>query len=133
MASNQYYLKDKTLDLIKIETVTIKGSTKKVYYEWKNGLYCYYRQIGGGVTIDNGALSVYDNKERAIFVINRLPELRQRGIATFLIRFEGRLYDVLQVDNYEGYTDDYKLTAQYNSSLNITTEPEPEPEETTTA
>lgn len=130
MATNQYYLKDKTLDLIRVETESIKGVTKKVYYEWKQGLYCYYRQIGGGVTLEGSAIKVYDNKERATFVINRLPELRERGIATFLVRFGGRYYDVQQVDDFEGYTDDYKLIAQYNSTLNIT--PLPAPEETAT-
>lgn len=119
MATNQYYLKDKKVDLIRVETVTQSGVTKKKYYEWLNGLWCYFKYLNGSVTLSGSAIKVYDNKERIQVVINNLPELRQRGITTFLVRYAGRYYNVLQVDNYEGYAEDLKLVCELDSTTKI--------------
>lgn len=126
MAFHQYYLKDKTLDIYKGESKIIYGVTQWTYSRIYKGLYCYYRQNAGGTTLEGSAIKVYDSTERVIFVINRLPELRAMDLAHIKIYFNGRIYDINRIDDFEGYTDDYKLECEYSSSQSYTGIPEEE-------
>lgn len=118
MATQQYYLKDKKLDIYLGTSTVISGVTKWTYSLEYSGLWAYYRQMQGGTTLEGSAIKVYDSTERVIFVINRLPALREKGrdIGHTKIRFNGRVYDILQVDDFEGYKNDYKITAEYSST-----------------
>lgn len=120
MANYQYYLKDKTLDIYKGESKTIYGVTQWTYSRIYKGLYCYYKQNAGGTTLEGSSIKVYDSTERVIFVINRLPELRAEKLSTLKIYFNGRVYDINRIDDYEGYNDDYKLECEYSSTQSYT-------------
>lgn len=118
MATAQYYLKDKKIEIWKGTSTSSYGVTKWTYSLEFSGLWAYYRQIQGGTTLDGSAIKVYDSTERVTFVINRLPALRasDRDLGHTKIRFNGRVYDILQVDDFEGYKTDYKITAEYSST-----------------
>ena len=81
-------------------------------------MWAYYRQLTGNVTVDTSmGLYMLDSTERAVFIINRLPELKAKASYGYTkIRFNGRVYDILSVDDYEGYRGDYKITAEYSST-----------------
>lgn len=112
-----YTLKDKTLDIYLGESTVIMGVTTWTYSRKYKGLYCYYRQEAGGSTLtSSGGLKVYDSTERVIFVINRLPELREMALSKTKIYFNGRVYDINRIDDFEGYTEDYKLECEYSST-----------------
>ena len=120
MATMQYYLKDKTLDIYLGVSTVISGVTKTTYSRIYKGLWCYYRQNAGGSTIVGSSIKVYDSTERVIFVINRLPELREQTLSKLKIYFNGRIYDIKRIDDYEGYTEDYKLECEYSSTQKYT-------------
>lgn len=118
MATAQYYLKDKKIEIWKGTSTSSYGVTKWTYSLEYSGLWAYYRQLQGGTTLEGSAIKYYDSTERVIFVINRLPALRasDRDLGHTKIRFNGRVYDILQVDDFEGYKTDYKITAEYSSN-----------------
>lgn len=120
MANYQYYLKDKTLDLYEGTSTTVMGVTKTTYSRTYKGLYCYYKQNAGGSTLVGSSIKVYDSTERVLFVINRLPELRSKTLSKLKVYFNGRIYDIKRIDDYEGYNDDYKLECEYSSTQSYT-------------
>ena len=111
----QYYLKDKTLDIYEGTNTRVNGVTKTTYSLLKGGVFAYYKQQAGGSTITGSAIKVFDSTERATFVINRMPILRQKPLSLLKVKFNKRVYDIKLIDDYEGYTDDYKLTCEYSS------------------
>ena len=121
MANYQYYLKDKTLDIYEGTSTVVMGVTQWTYSRIYKGLYCYYKQNAGSSTLtSSGGLKVYDSTERVLFVINRLPELRAKTLRKLKIYFNGRVYDINRIDDYEGYNDDYKLECEYSSTQSYT-------------
>lgn len=126
MNKQQYYLKDKKLDIYLGEKKTVMGVTTWTYSRLYKGLWCYYRQNAGGTTLEGSAIKIYDSTERVIFVINRLPELRELTLANLKIYFNGRIYDINRIDDYEGYNDDYKLECEYSSTQSYNGIPEEE-------
>lgn len=127
MATQQYYLKDKKLNIYVGEKKTVMGVTTWTYSRKYKGLWCYYRQNAGGSTLTNAnGLKVYDSTERVIFVINRLPALREMTLSTTKIYFNGRIYDINRIDDYEGYNEDYKLECEYSSTQSYNGIPEEE-------
>lgn len=117
-SKGQYYLKDKKIEIWQGERKTVNGVGTYTYSLWAGPLWAYYRQLTGNVTVDTSmGLYMLDSTERAVFIINRLPELKAKGSYGYVkIRFNGRVYDVLSVDDYEGYRGDYKITAEYSST-----------------
>lgn len=117
MATQQYFIKDKVLDLYEGTSTVVSGVTQTVYNRIYKGLYCYYRQNAGGSTLTNAnTLKIYDATERVIFVINRLPELRAKTLSKLKVYFNGRVYDIERIDDYEGYNEDFKLECKYSST-----------------
>lgn len=117
MAQRQYFLKDKKIEIWKGEKKSAYGVTTYTYSKLYPSLWAYYRQLqGGSVLTTEMTLKVYDTTERAQFVINRIPSLRTETLAKLKVRFNGRVYDILQIDDYEGYKDDYKLVCEYSST-----------------
>lgn len=112
----QYFLKDKKIDIYESQTVYVMGVPKTEYVKIYSNLWAYYRQLSGGSTLtSSNGLKVYDNTERVNFVINRLPELREKSVSKLVIKFNGRIYEMQLIDDFEGYKRDYKITAEYNS------------------
>lgn len=128
MAQHQYFLKDKKIEIWKGESKYVSGVKQTTYSLLYPSLWAYYRQLGGSSTItgSNASIKVYDTTERAIFVINRLPQLRKETLSLLKIRFRGRVYDLELIDDYEGYNQDYKITAKYSSTQKYTGMPEDE-------
>ncbi len=117
MAKHNYYLKDKKIDLYKGVSVTIKGVTKTTYSLLLSNLWAYYKQDNGSSSVTSSmTIKVYDTTERAVFVINRRPELRQETLSKLKVVYNGRIYDIDRIDDYEGYKEDYKLICKYSST-----------------
>lgn len=117
MAQHHYFLKDKKIEIWKGEKKTVYGVSTFTYSKLYPSLWAYYRQLqGGSVLTTEMTLKVYDTTERAQFVINRIPSLRTETLSNLKVRFNGRVYDILQIDDYEGYKDDYKLVCEYSST-----------------
>lgn len=116
MAKQQYFLKDKKNEIWKGEKKSVYGVSTFTYSKLYPSLWAYYRQISGTVTLQGSAIKYYDTTERVQFVINRLPSLRAENLSNIKVRFNGRVYDILQIDDYEGYKEDYKLTCEYSST-----------------
>ena len=126
-----YALKDKTLDIYRGESKTAYGVPTTTYSRIYKGLFCYYRQNAGGTSITSMGIKIYDATERVIFVINRLPELREETLSKLKIYFGGRVYDVLRIDDFEGYAEDYRLECEYSSTQSYTGIPAEDETETT--
>ena len=121
MAQYQHKLKDKKIDIW--QGVSSGGSRPTYTYSIEfGGLWAYYRQMNGNVSIDTGSgLTLFDTTERAVFIINYLPELKQKKSFGYTkIKFNGRVYDILAVDDFEGYKTEMKITAEYSSTQSYT-------------
>lgn len=117
MASYNYYLKDKKIDIYKGTSTTTLGVAGITYTKLYSSLWAYYKQDNGGTSLTTDlTLKVYDTTERATFVINRRPELRTEQLSLLKLVFNGRVYDIDQIDDYEGYKEDYKLICTYSST-----------------
>lgn len=117
MADHQYYLKDKKIEIYEGVSTTVKGVTKTVYSLLYGNLWAYYKQDSGNSSITSSmTIKVYDTTERALFVINRRKELRSKTLSKLKVRYNGRIYDLKRIDDYEGYADDYKLVCEYSST-----------------
>lgn len=105
-----HYLKDKKVSLWN------RGELKTgaIYY-WNRAIdgkvWAYYRQSGGRVSIEtsNGLLWQRVNEE-AIFVLNN-------AVASLLnsnskIMYNHKLYTIVNIDNYEGYKNEVKITVE---------------------
>ena len=117
MANNQYYLKDKKIEIW--QGVSSGGSRPTYTYSLEyGGLWAYYRQLTGTTTLESiNSLKLYDSTERVIFVINKLPALKAKTSFGYTkIRYNKRVYDILSVDDYDGSADEYKITAEYSST-----------------
>lgn len=117
MASHLHALKDKKIDIW--QGVSSGGSRPTyTYYKEFASLWAYYRQLTGNVTVDtSGGLYMLDTTERAVFIINYLPELKAKGKYGYTkIKYNGKVYDILTVDDFEGYTHELKITAEYSST-----------------
>jgi hypothetical protein len=113
----QYYLKDKKIDIYLGTKTVIKGVTTITYSLLHSGLWAYYRQNSGGTSLTSSmTLKVYDSTERVIFVISRRKALRLRDLSLLKVRYNGRTYEIDRIDNFEDYTDDYKLECHYDST-----------------
>lgn len=110
--NHHYYLKDKKAQFWDYEAVSgAYGSTKKNYFRSPaEPVWCYYRQMGGNVTIESGALTYYATKETAVFIVNRRSDFKPS--TGHVITYNGRIYEIKNVDDYEGYLDDLKITAE---------------------
>lgn len=117
--NHQYYLKDKKIDIYEgTPGGSSYGVTKPATYALLYGnLWAYYKQDAGGVSLTTQmTLKAYDTTERAIFVINRRPELRGKTLSLLKVVYNGRVYDVDRIDDFEGYAEDYKLVCKYSST-----------------
>lgn len=127
-----YTLKDKTLDIYIGESTVTMGVTQWTYSRKYKGLYCYYRQdTGGTVLTTQNTLKVHDSTERVIFVINRLPELREMTLSKVKIYFNSRVYDIERIDDFEGYNEDFRLECKYSSTQSYKGIPAEDETETT--
>lgn len=110
-----YYLKDKKIQLWEYTTETVMGVVVKKwvkYYPTK--VWAYYRQTGGTKTLESGAISFYDTTENAVFVVNRNADIEYT--TKLRLVYNHKIYDIVQVDDFEGYLTDLKITAKYSSS-----------------
>lgn len=114
--ANQYFLKDKKIDIYESQTVYVMGVPKTEYVKIYANLWAYYKQLSGGSSIvDSNTIRVYDNTERVTFVINYIADIRAKSVSKMVIKYNGRIYEMKLIDDYEGYKNNLKITAEYNS------------------
>ena len=115
MADHKYYLKDKKLSVWEFTTTSSYGVTKKTYVKKYSRIWCYYRHSGGSANLrnSNGTL-VYDDNAKAIFVINR-----REISADWVIVYNHKIYEIKQIDDFEGYADDIKIIAELANNQNF--------------
>ena len=117
MANHNYYLKDKKIDIYKGVSSSSYGVSTTTYSLLLSDLWAYYKQDNGSSSLTTSmTLKVYDTTERAVFVINRRPELRAEQLSKLKLAFNGRIYDIDRIDDYEAYKEDYKLICKYSST-----------------
>ena len=117
--NHKYYLKDKKITVWDYTTEIIKGVTKKTYSLKYESIWAYYRHNGGSAgNINSNGVIVYDDSQRVIFVINR----RDLNL-TDIITYQGKIYEIRSVDNFEGYADDLKIVAEVAKNQNVSAYP----------
>ena len=117
--NHQYYLKDKKIDIYEgTPGGTSYGVTRPATYALLYGnLWAYYKQNSGDTSLTTQmTLKVHDTTERASFVINRRTALRGKTLSLLKVVYNGRVYDVDRIDDFEGYAEDYKLICTYSST-----------------
>lgn len=111
MAGHHYYLKDKKVQFWKGESEYVLGRPVTTYsLAFPDKLWAYYRQISGNVTIEGSAIKYYDTSEKAVFVINRRSDFMPNTL--MLLIYNKKIYEIKNVDDYEGYLHDLKITAE---------------------
>ena len=116
MAKHNYYLKDKKVDIYKGTSTTSHGVATVTYDLLLSGLWAYYKQDNGSTSLTTSmTIKVYDTTERAVFVICRRPALRKEQLSLLKLVYDGRIYDIDRIDDFEGYKEDYKLICKYSS------------------
>lgn len=103
--NNQYKLKDKKISVWSFTDTTIKGVVKRIYAKEYENIWAYYRHNRGTAYFkDSNDLTVYDDNAAALFVINN----RSLDI-NWLITYKSRIYEIVRIDDFEGYHDDIKV------------------------
>ena len=117
--NHQYYLKDKKIDIYEgTPGGTSYGVQRTATYAILYGnVWAYYKQDAGNVSLTTQmTLKAYDATERATFVINRRAALREKTLSMLKVVYNGRVYDIDRIDDFEGYAEDYKLVCTYSST-----------------
>ena len=111
----QYYKKDKKISIWnRGERV---GTSSK--YNWiravEGKVWAYYRQSGGDIKIvSSNGIKIQNTSEEAIFVINNRSDILIDSNTKIL--YNHKLYDITNIDDYEGYKTDIKLSVKYSSN-----------------
>lgn len=84
--------------------------------EWRplhsGRLWAYYRQLSGNEFYASAMVNV---AEEVVFTINF-----RKGITNeMLIDFGGKLFEIVRIDDYEGYKDDLNLYCKLAADQNI--------------
>lgn len=109
------YLKDKKIALWKSETRKVNGVNQTTYVQYNPfKIWAYYRQEGGTKKLNNVGLIFSSNEETAIFVVNSNSQINFKEISRIV--FNHKIYEIIVIDDYEGYKGDLKITVKYSSS-----------------
>ena len=66
--------------------------------------------------VNSNDLAVYNDKEMANFVINNRSDVKP--LAADIIRYNNKLYIITVVDDFDGSSNELKLTREFGSSSN---------------
>lgn len=115
MSNKQYYLKDKKVEFYKYEERKELGVIIKEWVKaYPSSVWAYYRNEGGSKTLEDIGVLVPNATEDSIFVVNRMSDLE---ITTDMkLKYNGKYYDIVHIDDYEGYNEDLKLKCKYNTT-----------------
>ena len=103
-------LKDKKIEILAVQSVINEnGYPDETLVPICPPVWAYYRHLSGSEYFAANAEQV---KEEVLFQIN----WRQGVNTSHVIRFNGVLYDISRVDNYEGRRDDLKLYCRRQKS-----------------
>lgn len=106
------YLKDKKISIYRFKEGKpgkngfSTGDTYEKIHEGK--LWAYYRQTSGK---EYYAAMAAQYQEEAVFIINYRENLEP---LTDVILFRHRIYQIVRVDNFEGYKGDIKLFVKWS-------------------
>lgn len=82
--------------------------------------WAYYKQLSATLYYNSNQNNV---KEECFFRVNYHSYLKQNKAEKLYISFNGLLYKVTRIDNFEGYKGDISLYASYESDKEITIVP----------
>lgn len=109
------YLKDKKIALWKSETRKVNGVNQTTYVQLDPfKIWAYYRQEGGTKKLTNVGLVVSTTEETAIFIVNSNSQLNFKEISRIV--FNHKIYEIVVIDDYEGYKGDLKITVKLSTS-----------------
>lgn len=103
-------IKDKKISIWKQVKYNNKG---QIIYKYERAIegkaWAYYKQTGGAKTITSAGIAFINTVEDCFFYIN----YRKTDTSLFnLIVYNHKIYDVVYIDNNEGYTNDLKITCK---------------------
>lgn len=113
MAKQQRYLKDKKISIWYGEKLgTSSLLTYRCIYE---DVWAYYKYLSGDISISGTAIKVYDSTIRGLFVIGNKKDLwsSKYTLANLCILYDGKPWDIVSINDVEGYRDDMQITTQY--------------------
>lgn len=118
-------LKDKKITVLQATTVKVNGVNVKRFKKILTDTWCFYQQIPGSASLtDVNGLQIYDSTEKAQFIVNKrtdvLPTIGD------VILFRNRYYDILTIDDYQGYHTELKLIGQIADNQDAEDYPEVE-------
>lgn len=107
-SSKRHHLKDKKIYVVKAVTEQNDEGSIVTVNKAVGGskLWAYYRQMGGTTY---WAIRAAQSKESAVFFINWRDDITPLQAAALSVFYNGVLYPVTRVDDYEGYKGDLAL------------------------
>lgn len=118
--ANQYYLKDKKIQLWEYTEKRVNGVVVKTWVKATEGkIWAYYRQTGGSKTLEGSAVKYYNSVEDCIFIVNKRSDI---ALTTALrIVYNHKIYVINVVDDYDGNVSELKISAKLNDDQNFNT------------
>lgn len=111
----QNYLKDKKIALWKSETRKVNGVNQTTYVQYNPfKIWAYYRQEGGTKKLNNVGVYISTTEQTAIFIVNTNSQINFKEISRIV--FNHKIYEIVVIDDFEGYKGNLKITAKYSSS-----------------
>ncbi|MDY6086613.1 MAG: phage head closure protein [Succiniclasticum sp.] len=96
-------LKDKKIDILKTTyEKDEEGFQKEILIVVFENVWAYFRQLSGD---EYFAAATTNYKEEVLFQINYNPDVNRYNV----IRYNGYLYEITRVDNFEGYKNDLTI------------------------
>ncbi len=108
-------IKDKKISIWKVETIKVNGvNTTSYLLAIPNKIWAYYKETGGNKVLDSANGLVYNNTiEDCIFQINYRKDIT----TDLVIQFNGQVYDIQHVNNFEGYRKDLVISAKLGNPI----------------
>ena len=113
----KHLLKDKKISLYKLGTKKVNGVNVTKYEPIGKDIWAHYQQLQNGASLTEvNNLTIWDDQERAQFVINYREDVQPAS--GDLLVFRKKFYNVLGCDDYQGYHEALKITAELADSQN---------------
>jgi head-tail adaptor len=118
--ASRLHLKDKKIAIYQAT------STQDQYGSWHNTysnlfgsgarIWAYVRQASGNLVFRDGLTY---NDEGIEFWVNWTDKLKNNSPQCYIV-YQGMVYKVNNIDTYEGYKRDLRITAEYTTTIAVT-------------
>ena len=106
-------LKDKKIEILAPSTVyNENGFAVTTYHAICPPVWAYYRHLSGNEVF---AAATINYKEEVLFQVNYRADITTAQI----VRYNGVLYDITRIDNFEGRKEDLKLYCARRARHNL--------------